>query len=107
MLAASSATGYEASPGQVSASHIHQCDSLLLLLKQASFFGVCFWPPYLSCSVLLIQGFAQQNSGANQGNYGAPEAGPGIDQSLSAHVPGGQGVSTATEQVIVTILATA
>lgn len=54
----------------------------------------------LSCNVLLIQGFGQQNSGANQGNYGTPEAGPGIDQSLSAHVPGGQGVSTATEQVI-------
>ena len=53
--------------------------------------------------MLLIQGFGQQsdyNSGANQGSYGAPEAGPGIDQSLSAHVPGGQGVSTATEQVI-------
>ncbi len=50
--------------------------------------------------MLLIQGFGQQNSGANQGNFGAPEAGPGIDQSLSAHVPGGQGVSTATEQVI-------
>ncbi len=53
--------------------------------------------------MLLIQGFGQQsdyNSGANQGNYGAPEGGPGIDQSLSAHVPGGQGVSTATEQVI-------
>ena len=50
----------------------------------------------------LMQGFGQQsgsNSGANQGSYGAPEAGPGIDQSLSAHVPGGQGVSTATEQV--------
>ena len=52
--------------------------------------------------MLLTQGFGQQsdyNSGANQGSYGAPEAGPGIDQSLSAHVPGGQGVSTATEQV--------
>ncbi len=51
---------------------------------------------------MLIQGFGQQsgyNTGANQGSYGAPEAGPGIDQSLSAHVPGGQGVSTATEQV--------
>jgi hypothetical protein len=50
-----------------------------------------------------MQGFGQQsgsNSGVNQGNYGAPEADPGIDQSLSAHVPGGQGVSTATEQVI-------
>lgn len=86
---------------------MHRCDSLLLLLKQAfscaSYFGVCFWPPKSSCSVLLTQGFGLQsdyNSGANQGSYGAPEAGPGIDQSLSAHVPGGQGVSTATEQVI-------
>ena len=51
---------------------------------------------------MLAQGFGQKSdysSGANQGSYGAPEAGPGIDQSLSAHVPGGQGVSTAGEQV--------
>ena len=36
---------------------------------------------------------------SNQPSYGGADTGPGIDQSLSAHVPGGQGVSTAGEQV--------
>lgn len=50
----------------------------------------------------LLQAFGQQstyNSSSNQPSYGRPDAGPGIDQSLSSHIPGGQGVSTASEQV--------
>ncbi|KAL3145564.1 hypothetical protein ABBQ32_003386 [Trebouxia sp. C0010 RCD-2024] len=47
------------------------------------------------------QTFGQQssyNSSSNQPSYGRTDAGPGIDSSLASHIPGGQGVSTASEQ---------
>lgn len=50
----------------------------------------------------LLQTFGQQssyNSSSNQPSYGRTDAGPGIDSSLASHIPGGQGVSTASEQV--------
>lgn len=63
---------------------------------------------WLPDGVTCLQNYGQQstyNSSSNQPSYGGPDAGPGIDQSLSAHIPGGQGVGTASEQVNVFFLA--
>lgn len=77
---------------------VPSCKSLLLQ-------HVMWLPDVVTC----LQNFGQQstyNSSSNQPSYGGPDAGPGIDQSLSAHVPGGQGVSTASEQVMLFLLLT-
>ena len=45
-----------------------------------------------------VQGY-QSSTGGNQSGYGGADTGPGIDQPLSSHLPGGQGVNTAAQEV--------
>ena len=78
----------------------HALKLLVFKFQPVRFASVC----RVTEAELLLQNYGQQssyNSGANQPKYGAAEAGPGIDQPLSAHVPGGQGVASATEQVLI------
>ena len=67
----------------------------------------CMLTPDVYCATIThlatwLQAFTQQssyNASSNQPSYGRPDAGPGIDSSLAAHIPGGQGVGIASEQV--------
>lgn len=51
----------------------------------------------------MVQGY-QSSTGGTQSGYGGAGTAPGIDQPLSVHLPGGQGVNTAAQEVSLNIM---